>query len=81
MIPIWLAFLLSWVLWAIILFVGNNRFGFSFQNETVLYLFCAPVVIPIFVIGFPIALCIRYFNRLKYYFEKRKFQKKGKNLK
>lgn len=81
MIPIWLAFLLSWIIWAIILFVGNNRFGFSFHNETALYIFCAPVVIPIFVFCFPIALCIRYFNKLKYYFEKRKFQKKGKNLK
>ena len=46
MIPIWLALLLSWVLWAIILFVGNNHFGFSFQNEKALYIFCAPVVIP-----------------------------------
>ena len=81
MIPIWLALLLSWVLWAIILFVGNNRLGFSFQNGKALYIFCAPVVVPIFVIVFPVALCIRYFNKLKYYFEKRKFQKKGKNLK
>lgn len=78
MIPIWLAFLISWVLWAIILFVGNNRFGFSFQNETALYIFCAPVVIPIFVFCFPIALCIRYFNKLKYYFE---MKKRRKNLK
>jgi uncharacterized membrane protein YbjE (DUF340 family) len=76
MIPIWLALLLSWVLWAIILFVGNNRLGFSFQNEKALYIFCAPVVIPIFVIVFPAALCIRCFNELKYYFEKRR-----KNLK
>lgn len=76
MIPIWLALLLSWVLWAIILFVGNNRLGFSFQNEKALYIFCAPVVVPIFVIVFPAALCIRCFNELKYYFEKRR-----KNLK
>lgn len=78
MIPVWLALLLSWVLWAIILFVGNNRLGFSFQNEKALYIFCAPVVIPIFVFCFPIALCIRYFNKLKYYFE---MKKRRKNLK
>ena len=78
MIPIWLALLFSWVLWAIILFVGNNRLGFSFQNEKALYIFCAPVVIPIFVFCFPIALCIRYFNKLKYYFETKK---RRKNLK
>ena len=78
MIPIWLALLLSWVLWAIILFVGNNRLGFSFQNEKALYIFCAPIVIPIFVFCFPIALCIRYFNKLKYYF---KTKKRRKNLK
>lgn len=76
MIPIWLALLLSWVLWAIILFVGNNHLGFSFQSEKALYIFCAPVVVPIFVIVFPVALCIRCFNELKYYFEKRR-----KNLK
>lgn len=75
MIPIWLAFLLSWIIWAIILFVGNNRFGFSFQSETALYIFCAPVVIPIFIIGIPIALCIKYFNKLKYYFEMKKRRK------
>ena len=75
MIPIWLALLLSWVLWAIILFVGNNRFGFSFQNETALYLFCAPVVIPIFVIGFPIALCIRWYRKLKWFFETKRRKK------
>ena len=75
MIPIWLAFLLSWALWAIILFVGNNRFGFSFQNEIALYLFCAPVVIPIFVIGFPIALCVRWYRKLKWFFEIKKRKK------
>ena len=78
MIPIWLALLLSWALWAIILFVGNNRFGFSFQSEKALYIFCAPIVIPIFVIGFPIALCIKYFNKLKYYFEMKKRRKRLK---
>ena len=78
MIPIWLALLLSWALWAIILFVGNNRLGFSFQNETALYIFCAPIVVPIFVFCFPIALCIRYFNKLKYYFGTKK---RRKNLK
>jgi len=78
MIPIWLALLLSWALWAIILFVGNNRLGFSFQNEKALYIFCAPIVVPIFVFCFPIALCIRYFNKLKYYFE---MKKRRKNLK
>lgn len=78
MIPIWLALLLSWALWAIILFVGNNRLGFSFHNEKALYIFCAPVVVPIFVFCFPIALCIRYFNKLKYYFE---MKKRRKNLK
>lgn len=78
MIPIWLALLLSWVFWAIILFVGNNHLGFSFQSEKALYIFCAPVVVPIFAIGFPIALCIKYFNKLKYYF---KMKKRRKNLK
>ena len=78
MIPIWLALLLSWALWAIILFVGNNRLGFSFQNEPALYIFCAPIVVPIFVFCFPIALCIRYFNKLKYYFGTKK---RRKNLK
>jgi hypothetical protein len=78
MIPIWLAILLSWALWAIILFVGNNRLGFSFQNEKALYIFCAPIVVPIFVFCFPIALCIKYFNKLKYYFE---MKKRRKNLK
>jgi len=77
MIPIWLALLLSWVLWAIILFVGNNHLGFSFQSEKALYIFCAPVVIPIFAFGIPIAYCIKYFNKLKYYFEMKK--RKGKN--
>lgn len=78
MIPIWLALLLSWVFWAIILFIGNNRFGFSFQSETALYIFCAPIVIPIFVAVFPVALCIRYFNKLKHYFEMKKRRKELK---
>lgn len=77
MIPIWLALLLSWAFWAIILFVGNNHLGFSFQSEKALYIFCAPVVIPIFAFGIPIAYCIKYFNKLKYYFEMKK--RKGKN--
>ena len=77
MIPIWLAFLLSWMLWAIILAICNQfHLGISFDNDIALYVFCAPVVIPIFVIGIPIALCIKWFKNLKYYFEKRKFQKK-----
>jgi len=83
MIPIWLALLLSWVLWAIILFVCNNRFGISFQNDIALYVFCAPVVIPIFVIGIPIALFSKWIKDLKYYFEMKKYKKKKrrKNLK
>jgi hypothetical protein len=77
MIPIWLALLLSWVLWAIILAICSQfHLGISFDNDIALYVFCAPVVIPIFVIGIPIAYCVKWFRKLKYYFEKRKFQKK-----
>lgn len=76
MIPIWLAFLLSWVFWATILFICDNfHFGISFQNDVALYLFCAPVVIPIFVIGFPIALCIRWYRKLKWFFETKRRKK------
>lgn len=76
MIPIWLALLLSWALWAIILFICDNfHFGISFQNDVALYLFCAPVVIPIFVIGFPIAFCIRWYRKLKWFFETKRRKK------
>lgn len=79
MIPIWLALLLSWALWAIILFVCDNfHFGISFQNDVALYVFCAPVVIPIFVIGIPIALSIRAYKEIKYKIDRRKTQRKFK---
>lgn len=81
MIPIWLALLLSWILWAIILFVGNNRFGFSFKNETALYIFCAPVAIPIFIIGIPIGIFIRIIKKIKCDFETKKCQKKKERKK
>lgn len=79
MIPIWLALLLSWVLWAIILFICDNfHFGISFQNDIALFIFCAPVLIPIFAVGIPIALCIRLYNSIKYKIDKRKTQRKFK---
>lgn len=77
MIPIWLAFLLSWVLWAIILAICSQfHLGISFDNDIALYVLCAPVVIPIFVIGIPIALFSKWFKNLKYYFEMKKYKKK-----
>lgn len=82
MIPIWLALLLSWALLAVILAICSQfNLGVSFDNEITMYILCAPVLIPVFAIGIPIALCIRCFNELKYYLEKRKRQKKGKGLK
>ena len=77
MIPIWLAFLLSWVLWAIILAICNQfHLGISFDNDIALYLFSAPVVITIFVFGIPIALFSKWIKNLKYYFEMKKYKKK-----
>lgn len=77
MIPIWLALLLSWALWAIILTICSQfHLGVSFDNDIALFIFCAPVLIPIFAVGIPIALCVRWYNKLKYFFRKRKFQKK-----
>lgn len=79
MIPIWLALLLSWVLWAIILFICSQfHLGISFDNDIALFILCAPVLIPIFAIGIPIALCIRWCNKLKYYFEMKKRRKRLK---
>lgn len=79
MIPIWLALLLSWVLWAIILFICDNfHFGISFQNDIALFIFCAPVLIPIFAIGFPVAYSIRLYNKIKYQMDKRKAKRKFK---
>ena len=77
MIPIWLAFLLSWVLWAIILAICSQfHLGISFDNDIALYVFCAPVVIPIFVIGIPIALSVRAYREIKYKIQKRKLKRK-----
>ena len=51
MIPIWLALLLSWALWAIILAICSQfHLGVSFD--------------------------IRWYNKLEYFFRRRKFQKK-----
>lgn len=76
--PIWLTLLLSWGVFAIALYICDNKQVLSFHSEIAFYIFCAPVVLPIFAIGFPIAFCIRWFRKLKYFFETKRRQKKLK---
>ena len=74
--PIWLVILLSWGVFAIALYIGENRQWLTFHSEIAFHFFCAPVVLPIYAIGFPIALLIRFFKELKYQIEHQKLKRK-----
>ena len=65
--------LICWAFWAVVLYACNYfNWGIKFTNDTVMYIMCAPVIIPIYAIGVPIALCARLCNNIKYNIEKRK---------
>ena len=74
--PIWLIFLFSWGVFAILLFAAEKLQWLTFHSEIVFHIFCAPVVIPIYSIGFPIALLIRAYREIKYKIEKQKLKRK-----
>lgn len=65
--------LICWIFWAVILYICNHfNWGIKFTNDIVMYIMCAPVIIPIVVIGIPIALCARLYNNIKYKIEHKK---------
>lgn len=74
--PIWLVILLSWGVFAIALFVAENLQWLTFHSEIAFHIFCAPVLIPIYSIGFPIALLIRAYREIKYKIDRRKLKRK-----
>lgn len=60
----WIVAFIVWVIFSIALALCSQfGWGVSFTNDIALFVFCAPVVIPIFIIGIPIALCIRFARK------------------
>lgn len=62
----WIIVFICWVVFSVVILIGDKIGEIYIKNDWVLILLTMPVSIPILIIALPIAFIIKIFNKIKF---------------